>query len=113
MTTVSILRQSRTLYDLSASRPRRRAGADGLGAFRQLGWTASLWLCTHAVLVADAVCRVHPAAGCGDAVALHGACVRVLRRGDADGVDRQHEDGGRGPGRRAAALSSEDAGLRH
>jgi hypothetical protein len=43
-----------------------RAGADGLGAFRQPGWTASLWLCTHAVLVADAVCRVHPAAGCGD-----------------------------------------------
>src|SRR6202166_2531242 len=32
-----------------------RAGADGLGAFRQLGWTASLWLCPHAVLVADAV----------------------------------------------------------
>lgn len=40
------------------------------------------------------------------------ACVRVLRRRDPDGIDGQHDDGGAGPGRWAAAFSSQSTGLR-
>jgi hypothetical protein len=48
-----------------------RTGADGLGPFRQLGWTAPVCICADAVLVAGAVRGVHAAAGCGDPVELH------------------------------------------
>ena len=47
---------------------------------------AAVRICTDAELVADAVCGVHPAPGCRDAVELHGPWARVLRRSYGDGL---------------------------